>query len=102
MFNYEKAFDEIRIRCLSGEAAGIDRVMEILDSADLPTTRAIDFYLGMVESAEGVGRINYYLFNGTQIQRNYCTLYFARRNEWKTVNKAYKLGLIDAIQAFSR
>ncbi|MBI9107780.1 MAG: hypothetical protein JEZ04_13615 [Spirochaetales bacterium] len=102
MFNYEKAFLEIKTNCLSGTATGIDAIMDTLSTADLPTTRAVDFFLGLVEHQAGTDRIEYYLFNGTQIQRNYCTLYFARRNDWKPVNKAYKRGLIDAIQAYSR
>jgi hypothetical protein len=102
MFNYSERFEKIRNHCLTGGAAGIDNVMATLNSADLPTTRAVDFYLGRVENQAGVERIEHFLFNGTQIQRNYCTLYFVRRNEWKPVNRAYNLGLIDSIQAYSR
>ena len=102
MFNYTEKFSKIHINCLSGKAAGIDYVMAELNIADLPTTRAVDYYLSFVESSPAVERIEHFLFKGTRIQRNYCTLYFARRNEWDKVNKAYKLGLIDAIQAYSR
>jgi len=102
MLNYTDEFNKIHNHCISGKSSDIDSVMEKLNSADLPTTRAVDFYLGIVEHPEGIERINYYLFNGTQIQRNYSTLYLARRNEWKKVNKAFQLGLIDAVQAYSR
>ena len=46
--------------------------------------------------------MEHYLFHGTQIQRNYCTLYFGRRGEYLIVRKAYDAGIIDAKQAFSR
>ena len=100
--NYTSIFCEIENYCKTGQAAGIDTVMRILHSGDLPTTRAVDFYLGSVNSQEGIERIEYFLFNGSQIQRNYCTLFFARRNDWKLVNEAYSRGLIDHIQAYSR
>lgn len=100
--NYVQAFAMIEHHCLKGSAQDIDAVMKALDSADLPTTRAVDFYLGKVETESGIRRLEHYLFQGTQIQRNYCTLYFARRNEWTLINSAYAAGLIDRIQAYSR
>jgi hypothetical protein len=94
---------EISKLCRSGSPEDIDKVIEYLnDEVDLPTTKVIDYYLGTVSKIEGIRRIEHYLFNGTQMQRNYCTLFFARRNEWRIVNKAYKMGLIDYIQAYSR
>jgi hypothetical protein len=51
---------------------------------------------------EGTARIEHYLFHGTQMQRNYCTLFFVRKDEWKVVKKAYAMGLIDRAQAFSK
>ncbi len=93
----------IKKLCTKGRAEDIDQVMTFLTAdVDLPTTKVIDFYLGTVETEEGRSRIEYYLFNGTQMQRNYSTLYFVRRDEWKTVKKAYALGLIDYAQAFSK
>jgi hypothetical protein len=68
-------------------------------------SRFIDYALGLVTSPAGVERIVYHLFNGTQIQRNYCTLFFNRRCEtgdWALVKKAYVMGLIDRQQAFSK
>jgi DNA-binding MarR family transcriptional regulator len=94
---------EIRELCRSGAADDIDQVLAYLDeNVDLPTTKVVDYCLGTVDTIEGMKRIEYYLFGGTQIQRNYCTLFFARRNDWKLVNKAYRLGLIDYIQAYAR
>jgi DNA-binding MarR family transcriptional regulator len=98
----DKAY-EIKTLCRKGSPEDIDHVMSYLDAtADLPTTKIIDFYLGTVNSLEGIKRIEYYLFKGTQMQRNYCTLFFARRNEWRIVKNAYEMGLIDYIQAYAR
>lgn len=100
--NYSRLFQNIRELCLRGESADIDAVMRTLESADLPTTRAVDRYLGTVVNPSGISRIEHYLFAGSQIQRNYCTLFFARRDEWRLVNRAYAEGLIDWLQAYSR
>ena len=93
----------IRECCQRGRRRDIDQVLSLLvDSVDLPTTKTVDFYLGQVTRPSGIRRIKYYLFHGSQMQRNYCTLFFARRNDWHLVNRAFKLGLIDEIQAFAR
>jgi DNA-binding MarR family transcriptional regulator len=98
----EKA-KEIEEYCMNGTKADIDRVMEFLNpTADIPITRVVDYYLGTVKTAEGVEQIRHYLFEGSQIQRNYATLHFARKNEWSVVNEAYKMGLIDYVQAYSK
>jgi DNA-binding MarR family transcriptional regulator len=94
---------DIRERCKRGSAPDIDRVLSLLhEKADLPTTKIIDYYLGTVRSEEGTARIKHYLFHGTQMQRNYATLFFARRNDWPLVNQAHSMGLIDYAQAYSR
>ncbi len=94
---------EIRELCRRGSAGDIDRLMSFLDErTDLPTTKIVDYHLGTVDNVEGFRRIEHYLFHGTQMQRNYCTLFFARRNEWRIVNRACDMGLIDRIQAYSR
>jgi len=94
---------EIRKLCGRGAAGDIDRLMSFLDeTTDLPTTKIIDYHLGTVDNVDGFRRMEHYLFNGTQMQRNYCTLFFARRNEWRIVNRAYEMGLIDYQQAYSR
>ena len=94
---------EIKTHCERGTKEDIENVLSNLnDEVDLPTTKIVDYYLGTVKNSEGIACIEYFLFNGTQIQRNYCTLYFARKNEWDIVNKAYCLGLIDYAQAYSR
>lgn len=83
--------------------AGVDTLMEILNpNVSLVDTKRIDFYLGLMDSKESISRIIYYLFQGTQMQRNYSTLYLARRNIWRPINIAYRKGLIDYRQAYSR
>ncbi len=100
--NYTKLFESIKQKAIRGTSCDIDSIMEILNEADIPITRAVDFYLGYVSKDAGIKRLEYYFFSGTQIQRNYCCLFFARRNEWKLINKAYEEGRIDKIQAYSR
>ncbi len=87
----------------SGTVSDIDAIMsDINTDMSVAASKIIDYSLGFVESKTGLERMAYYLFNGTQIQRNYCTLFFNRRGDWHLVKAAFEQGLIDAIQAFSR
>ncbi len=65
-------------------------------------SKFIDYALGLVDTEAGIGVMTHYLFFGTQIQRNYCTLFFGRRGDYPLIRKAFDAGLIDAKQAFSR
>ena len=86
-----------------GTEASISLVMKDLnETMTIVDSKFIDFALGHVNSEEGIKVMEHYLFHGTQIQRNYCTLYFCRRGEYLLVREAYDKGLIDAKQAFSR
>ncbi len=86
-----------------GTETSIGEIMKHLNnSMTLAESKFIDFALGHVESDEGVKIMGHYLFHGTQIQRNYCALYFGRRGEYLIIRKAYDAGLIDEKQAFSR
>ena len=87
----------------AGKKSDIDYIMNHLNSnTPFKITRFVDFALGNVHSQEGIKQIEYYLFNGSLIQRNYSSLYFNRRGNWKIVQEAYHMGLIDEIQAFAR
>ena len=90
----------------NGAASDVDLIMKELNSdVTLAESKFIDYALSLVNSPEGVERISEYLFNGSQIQRNYSTLFYCRRCErgdWDLVKKAFKMGLIDARQAFSK
>ncbi|MBI9097552.1 MAG: MarR family transcriptional regulator [Spirochaetaceae bacterium] len=102
IMNYTSLFNSIKEKSHRGSSADIDSIMSTLNKADLPTTRAVDFYLGSVTNRMGLKRLEYYLFSGTQRQRNYAALFFARKNEWTIINRAVKKGCIDKIQAYSR
>ena len=87
----------------NGTPADIDYILQHLTcESSLAMTRYIDYAISLVEHPEGIDRLTYYLFNGTLIQRNYCSLYFNRRGDWQLVKNAYHKGLIDEIQAFAR
>jgi hypothetical protein len=83
-----------------------DSVREIMkdinEQMTIAESKLIDFVLGYVDTLEGIKTLENYLFNGTQIQRNYCALYFNRREDYKIVREAYDQGLIDMKQVFSR
>ena len=87
----------------SGTPDNIDIIMgDINPDMSIAVSKIIDYSLSFVDSEQGLDRMAYYLFNGTQIQRNYCTLFFNRRGDWPLVKEAFEKGLIDEIQAFSR
>lgn len=87
----------------SGRSEDIDFIMDHLnESSTFAMTRYVDFALSLVENQSGSDRIGYYLFNGSMIQRNYCSLYFNRKGDWLIVKKALNQGLIDEIQAYAR
>jgi hypothetical protein len=86
-----------------GTAESIGEIMAHLNGGmSIAESKILDFALGHVDSEEGVAVMERYLFTGTQIQRNYCALYFGRREEYLLLRKAYEAGKIDGIQAFSR
>lgn len=94
---------ELVERATRGTAEDIDYILgHLTPEVTLSTTRFVDYALSLVESEQGVARIEHYLFNGTQIQRNYCSLFFNRRGDWPIVKQAYERGLIDEIQAYAR
>lgn len=87
----------------SGTAQSVDAIMNDLNmDITIAVSKIIDYSLGFVSSNEGLKRMEFYLFNGTQIQRNYCAIFFNRRGDWKLVRQAYEKGLIDYKQYFSR
>jgi hypothetical protein len=87
----------------SGMPEDIDIMMESLerDPSSSPH-KLIDYTLGLVTNIEGQLRIEYYLFNGTLMQRNYAALYFKRIGAVGILTEAVATGCIDRIQAFSK
>lgn len=94
---------ELMDKARRGTIEDVDYILGHL-TAGVPVvvTKFVDYALGLVESEEGIERIEFYQFNGTQIQRNYCALFFNRRGDWLVVKDAYGRGLIDYIQAYAR
>jgi hypothetical protein len=87
----------------SGTAQSVDSIMNDLNmDVTIAASKIIDYSLGFVRSDEGLKRMAFYLFNGTQMQRNYCAIFFNRRGDWQIVREAYLKGLIDYKQYFSR
>lgn len=94
---------ELINRAKVGNKADIDYIMSYLTSSStFAMTRYVDYALSLVENKFGIKRIIFYLFNGSIIQRNYCSLYFNRKGDWPIVKKALDLGLIDEIQTYAR
>lgn len=90
-------------KAIVGRSGDIDYIMtNLIPESNLAMTRYVDFALSLVKESDGIERIKYYLFNGTQIQRNYASLYLNRLGEWKPVKQAFEQGLIDEIQAYAR
>ena len=87
----------------SGKIEDVDRLMDALAmNDDLATTKLVDYALGLVDTREGRARLSYYLFNGSQQQRNYAALYFKRRGLVDLLDEAVALGMIDGKQAYAK
>ncbi len=90
-------------RAVNGQVDDVDFIIgHLTHDVTLSITRIVDYALGLVETDAGVERVEYYLFNGAKIQRNYATLFLGRRGDWDVVNRAFSQGLIDDIQAYAR
>jgi hypothetical protein len=86
-----------------GTKPSVELIMHQLNrNMTLAESKFIDFALGQIESEEGLAVMKHYFFHGTQLQRNYCALFFSRRGDHKLVKEVFDLGLIDDKQAFSR
>ena len=85
------------------KAEHIDIMMRSLEWCSFRSPdKLIDNVLRLVKTSTEKERIEYYLFNGTQIQRNCATLYFKRLGEIGILTEAVEMGCIDGIQAFSK
>lgn len=96
-------FDHFVALGAQGSAAAVDFLMDRLALCDdIATTRLVDYALSLVETGEGVARLQHYLFNGTQRQRNYAALYFKRLDEFGLLAEALAQGKVDALQVYNR
>jgi hypothetical protein len=86
-----------------GSELDVDYIMSHLtNDSSLAMTRFVDYAFSHIENPDGIKCLEHYLFNGTQIQRNYSSLFFNRRLDYNIVLRAFKEGRIDEIQAFAR
>ncbi len=101
--DFKKISDYYNNLAIEGTKESVKKIMENINlEMGMIESKIIDYALGLINNAEGINTLEKYLFEGTQIQRNYCTLYFNRKEEFKLVRLAYDQGLIDERQAFSR
>lgn len=103
MTNQPFTLIDLKQRAQSGTAADVDYLMQNLDmNKSFTWYKLIDYALGLVSSAEGTHRIEHFLFNGSQVQRNYAALYFKRKGNGQLINEAVQRGCIDEMQAYSK
>lgn len=102
-YKFTGKLGELIERAELGNEEDVDYIMSHLNNnSSLAMTRYVDYALSLVENKKGINRLEYYLFNGTLIQRNYSSLFFNRRLDYEIVHRAYKEGRIDKIQAYAR
>jgi hypothetical protein len=103
MTNQSLTLINLKQRAQAGSASDVDYLMDNLDMAKTLTGyKLLDYALGLVSSAEGRHRIKHFLFNGSEVQRNYAALYFKRRGASQIVDEAVRRGCIDITQAYSQ
>ena len=85
----------------SGLAKDVDQLMAYLhEKTTLLTIKMVDNALNLVNTREGKICLRYYLYHGTEIQRNYAALFFKRRDDLETVEAAFAAGKLDERQAY--
>ena len=67
-------------RAMIGQKEDIDYLMsQLTKDSTIALTRFVDYALSFVKNQQRVDRLEYYLFYGTLMQRNYCCLYLIER-----------------------
>ena len=103
MTNQSLTLINLKQRAQSGSASDVDYLMQNLDTNEsLTGYKLLDYALGLVSSEDGRNRIKHFLFNGSEVQRNYAALYFKRRGANQIVDEAVRRGCIDTTQAYSK
>jgi hypothetical protein len=103
MTNQRFTMHSLKQRAQSGTVPDVDFLMESLDmNRTITGHKMIDYALGLVDSSEGSNRIKHFLFNGSDVQRNYAALYFKRRGIHQIIDEAVQHGCIDTVQAYSK
>lgn len=86
----------------AGRREDVNFLMEVLDfQNDIATSKLVDYALSLVATTEGIQRLRFFLFNGTQVQRNIAALFFKRRGNQSLLMLAVEAGKIDTVQAFA-
>lgn len=102
-YKYTGKLGELIEKAEHGSEFDVDYIISHLtNESSLAMTRYVDYALSLVENPNGIKRLEHYLFNGTLIQRNYASLFFNRRLDYDILQRAFKEGRIDEIQAFAR
>lgn len=102
-YKFTGKLGELIERAERGNEEDVDYIMSHLtNNSSLALTRYVDYALSLVEIPKGINRVEYYLFYGSLIHRNYSSLFFNRRLDYDIIKRAYKEGRIDAIQAYAR
>ena len=79
MFEFSGQLKELIDKAENARSIDFDYIMDNLTAdSTLAMTRYIDFALSLVKKTEGIKRIEYYLFHGALIQRNYARLFLNR------------------------
>jgi hypothetical protein len=96
-------FDVFVSRGQSGSAEDVEFLMRALTTdREIGTSKLVDYALGLVDTHPGRRRIERFLFEGDQAQRNFAALYFKRQGEFELLRRAVAEKKIDSVQAFSR
>ena len=92
-FKFSGKLGELIERAECGNDDDVDYIMSHLTiNSTIAMTRYVDYALSLVENPKGINRLEYYLFYGTHIQRNYSCLFFNRRLDYDIVKRAFEEG----------
>lgn len=92
-------FDAVVSLGQRGSESDVDALMSLLASEDdIATRKLVDYGLGGVATVDGAARLQHYLFEGSQEQRNVAALYFRRRGNTDLLERAVIRGKIDRAQ----
>lgn len=103
MQNYIPNLNDLVNIASGGKASDVDILMKHLENnQQIVVSKLIDFALGNVKNECGIKRIEHYLFNGSQLEKNQAALFFKRNGNIELLKNAVDAGAIDTIIAFSK
>lgn len=87
----------------SGKTNDVDYLMRQLSTdAPIAVCKLIDYAIGLINTHEGIERLKFYLFEGTEIQRSYSALYFKRNEITEVLDEAVNKNCINSDFAYCR